>query len=76
MQRWAAKSNPNLHHDSHAISIPESPRQASSGASVQAVRCHYASALKCDALRRFYGDGILGAGLKAPILPPIHTKSV
>ena len=33
-------------------------------------------ALKRDAVRRFYGDRFLQFGLKAPILPPIHTRSV
>ena len=34
-----------------------------------------ASALNCTALRRFRRGGFLGAGLKAPIVPPIHAKS-
>ena len=56
MQRRAAKPKP--------IPSPESPRQANSGARVQPVRCHCASALKWDALRRFCGDGFLGIELQ------------
>ena len=56
---------------SQAFPIPESPRQVNAGKCRQPVRCHCASALKLDPLRRFYGDGILGFGLKAAVSPPI-----
>ena len=38
------------------------------------VRCPCPSALKCDALWPFCGDGFLGFELKLAILPPIHAK--
>ena len=39
-------------------------------------RCHCASALKYDAIRRFPEDGFLGISPKPPILTPIHAKPV
>ena len=66
MQRRAAKPKP--------IPSPESPRQANSGARVQPVRCHCASALKWDALRRFCGDGFLDSELKTLVQQTIHAK--
>ena len=68
MQRWAAKSNPNLHQDRQALSIPKSPRQVNAGERRQMVRCPCPSALNCDALRRFCEDKFLGIGLKPAYL--------
>ena len=68
MQRWAAKSNTNLHKDRQSLSIPliPVPGQRRRESATRQVQC--ASALNCDALRRFCEDKFLGIGLKPAYL--------
>ena len=76
MQRWAAKSNPNLHREYPGAFHPlESPHQVNAGARVQPVRCHCASAPNCAALRRFGRDGFSGAGLIVAIFVPVGVNA-
>ena len=67
-------SDATLGREVKPIPSPESPRQVNAGARVQAVRCHCAGALKYDALRPFWRDGVLVSGLKALELPPIQAR--